>query len=95
MPLEIVGIIPPDDKWIEMKAIWDACDKADVKIPKEVSEFFKVNDPEYAGTIIELEEYCQLTHDGIKETHELDLLKIPKQVRTIRICLISGDKEFC
>ena len=40
MSTHLVGIVPPDDDWKKMKAVWDACDNADVDIPKDVSEFF-------------------------------------------------------
>lgn len=78
-----VGVVPPDEKWNEMKAIWDACEKAKIEPPKVVLEFFDYRDPDPAGveTSIEWEEWS----DGnMSEGIEVEVDKIPKHVKIIR-----------
>lgn len=41
MNTRIYGVIPPDAKWKKMKAVWDACDAANMEVPEEVLNFFK------------------------------------------------------
>ena len=55
MSTHIVGFRPPDEKWHQMKAIYDACTKAEVKIPDEVDEFFNFEPPDHQGVKVDLE----------------------------------------
>lgn len=94
----IVGIKPPDEKWEQMKAIWDACMKADVQVPDEVDEYFEGEEPDDAGVIVPLGSVYQIrelgerhTEDGLsyygrdgQSGFELELSKLPKDIKKLR-----------
>jgi len=40
MSMHVVGLVPVDDKWRVMKAVWDSCKKLNIKPPIEVVNFF-------------------------------------------------------
>ena len=82
----IVGFIPPDAKWKKMKVVWDSCSKAGITPPKEVDDFFNGVPPDDAGVEIELEEHpsCQEYRDEMREGFQVEVSKLPKNVRFIR-----------
>jgi len=84
MSWRVEGIVPPDDKWEKMKAIWDAYAKTDMEVPDEVWQFFGERDPDESGTIIDIKDLCQEWGDMDRSGYELDVSKIPKHVKTIR-----------
>lgn len=78
-----VGIVPPDQRWKEMKEIWDACKKAKLEPPQEVLNFFDHQDPDPAGVAVSIpwEEW----DDGdMSAGIEVEVAKIPKHVKIIR-----------
>jgi hypothetical protein len=84
MSTHIIGFIPADDKWIQMKRVFDSCEEAGIEIPREVSRFFNDEKPDPNGVEIELKatewenrEYC---YNG----YELKVSDIPKDVTIIR-----------
>ena len=84
MSTHLIGIIPPNDMWKNMKAIWDSCEVANIKIPSEVLAFFDDTPPDDAGVMIDLETIAKPYHTDSAEGFELDVDKIPKHVKTIR-----------
>lgn len=82
----VVGFRPPDDKWLKMKAIWDACTAAGMPIPREVEKFFGDSDPDPQGVEVPLRntpccaEYSADMQDGF----EIDVRKLPEDVTIIR-----------
>lgn len=80
----VLGIVPPDDKWLQMKKIADACDAADIDRPSEVDDFFEGEDPDPAGMIIDIENLCREWGEESSMGYELDVAAIPKKVKTIR-----------
>ena len=54
MSTNTVGIIPADEKWKEMKLIYDTCLKNKIEIPKKVNEFFNDEEPDEKGVKIYL-----------------------------------------
>lgn len=90
MSTHLVGIVPPDDDWKKMKAVWDACDNADVDIPKDVSEFFGGETPDPKGVIIDLlhdkkhKGGISEWHDEIGQGFEIEVSKLPPNVKTLR-----------
>jgi len=40
MSTHVIGFRLPDEKWKQMKAIWDAYDAANLDIPDEVFDYF-------------------------------------------------------
>lgn len=88
MSLWVEAVKPADDKWKEMKVIYDACVKAGVKVPDEVMNFFDGEIPEGAGVVIELSKHeCLSDYDGnYKWGYEVDISKLPKDIKLLRFC---------
>jgi len=86
MSTHIVGFRPPDKKWKEMKAVWDACEKADIEKPPEVHAFFGHDEPDDSGVEVDLEEAgCCKTFDREGyDGFDVDVSKLPKDVKIIR-----------
>lgn len=57
MNTHVIGIIPPDAKWRQMKQVWDSCKEAGVEPPVEVRNFFNNEPPDEAGVVIDIENY--------------------------------------
>lgn len=73
---------PADERWQQMKAIYDACTAAGVEIPNEVSRFFNWDAPEPSGVITDgqAREWSDDSRSGL----EVDVADIPPDVKTIR-----------
>jgi hypothetical protein len=82
MSTHVTGFAPPDERWVKMKAIWDACGAAGIDVPDEVDGFFGGEAPDPAGVEVELT--LRKWRDGEREGYELDVSAIPPQVKTIR-----------
>ena len=86
MSMNIVGIVPPDDRWRKMKALAVACDAAAIDWPDEVYEYFEVEDVDDidpAGMEISLESAREWGGDECG--YEIDVADIPAKVKTIRV----------
>jgi hypothetical protein len=84
MSTNIVGIVPADEKFKEMKLIWDTCIKNKVKIPKEVEKFFNDETPDSAGVVIDIEDLCDEYNTEYASGFEIKVEDIPKDVKIIR-----------
>lgn len=86
MNSHVIGFAPPDDKWKQMKAVWDACELAGVSAPPEVMEFFDGEDPDEQGISIDLEDddCCSKYSAEMQDGFEIDIKKIPANVQFIR-----------
>lgn len=86
MSTHIVGFAPPDDKWKQMKAVWDACELANVSAPPEVIEFFDGIEPNEQGIRVDLEDHeCVSKYNAnMKDGFEVEVKKIPANVQFIR-----------
>jgi hypothetical protein len=83
----IYGIKPADEKWKEMKAIWDACKKARINAPQEVYQFFEGNEPDERGVVVSLykHEAIEAITPGYSEKgYIVDITKLPKDVKYIK-----------
>jgi len=71
----VLGFKPPDNKWKEMKAVWDSCEKADIEIPDEVEEFFDGEKPDAAGVEIDLEndDCCKEYNEDMRDGFEIEI----------------------
>ena len=83
----VIGMHPPDERWAEMKAIWDACKKADIEIPDDVLEFFDDREPDPKG--IEVDIPSSEGNGEYRDWYTLLVSDIPKNVTEIRF-VISG-----
>lgn len=91
MSSHVVGVKPPDDKWKQMKAVWDVCTKAKVEIPLDVIKFFNGETPDDKGVIVNLESKMDLNSNAVKGYHaemidgfEVDLKLLPKDITILR-----------
>lgn len=85
MSTHIVGFRPADETWSKMKAVWDACTKAGVAIPRDVLMFFDGEAPRDDGVRVEINEgWVQIClYDG-REGFDLDITKLPAGVTRVR-----------
>ncbi len=84
MSTEIIGFIPPDEKWKKMKAIWDSCEVAGVDPPAEVEEFFEDGPPDPNGQEKDIPMKEWNNDDMNANGFEIEVAKIPKNVKIIR-----------
>ncbi len=82
MSTHVVGLVPPDEKWKKMKAVYDSCRAAELPIPDEVEKFFDHEDPDPMGVAIAIpcQEYKGYAQQGVEVLVE----NIPKHVKAIR-----------
>jgi hypothetical protein len=89
MSTHVIGFRPPDERWLQMKKIWESCINAGIDPPAEVESFFgEDGGPDPAGVVIDLDntgcitEYsdADLCQDGI----EIDVRKLPKDIYILR-----------
>lgn len=85
MSTHVVGIVPPDDTFLKMRAVYETCKTAKVRIPEDVVEFFNHEPPDEQGVVASLPKECIRVHNADMENgFEIDLTKVPKHVKAIR-----------
>ena len=86
MSTHIIGIRPPDARWQQMKAIWDACQAAGVEVPESVGDYFEGENPDSAGVRVEIEDTPAVTewNDDSASGFEVDIRALPSDVTIIR-----------
>lgn len=91
--LWVSAVIPADEKYNKMLAIWNACKEIDVRPPDEVIDFFDdASIPNSGGyeTVYscysnDLPDFIKRWDDKIHRSGvEIDLEKIPEKVKFIR-----------
>lgn len=84
--MHVVGIRPPDEKWLAMKKIFDACREVDIEPPLEVQKFFNAGPPDDAGVVLRLTLTTCLREwaDVCSQGYEIDLDKLPPDIKIIR-----------
>jgi len=88
------AIIPPNDRFTQMKSVLDTCQAAGVSVPPEVSSFFEGSHREF-GQVIRLDgrETDIVTHG--EEEYEIDLNKLPAGTEIIRfVCRCGTEQRF-
>lgn len=90
MSTYVLGIRPADENYRKMLAVWEACQAAKVKPPREVEDFFAGIDPDPAGVKVDLSEQSS----GVKkwrgekneaaEGIEVDLRKLDPTIKILR-----------
>lgn len=89
MSTHVVAFKPPNEKWRKMKEVWDACEKAGVQSPLEVTKFFEHDAPDEAGVRIDQHELTRCGAvkewgESSREGFEIDVSKLPPDVTVIR-----------
>ncbi len=85
MSTYLYGIKPADEKFMQMKAIFDACEVAGIYPPVEVIEFFNGESPDTNGVIVELPNECitYFSENG-SAGYYIDVRKLPDDVKIIQ-----------
>ena len=97
LSLWVSAVIPADEKYNKMLAIWNACKEIDVRPPDEVIDFFDDAsipnsdgyETEYPDCSSDLPDYIKHWNDKIDRSgFEIDVEKIPEKIKFIR-CYIQ------
>jgi hypothetical protein len=84
----VLGFREPDEKWHQMKSVWDACKAADIDSPKEVEMFFGGEAPDPSGIETPLSygksPCCSEYKSDMREGFEIDISKLPDNITKIR-----------
>ena len=80
----VSGFVLPNERWKEMKAIWDDCAAARINAPPEVYEFFEGEPPTVAGQKVDIDDASSLYVTEVGEGLSIDLSKVPKEVTHIK-----------
>lgn len=86
MSSSVYGIKPPDSRWLQMKAVYDACKNAGIEVPGDVDEFFEYEEPDEMGVVVNLENEpcCSEYSADMANGFEIDIAKLSKDVTAIR-----------
>lgn len=82
----VIGFKPVDEKWKQMKAVYDACVAAKTSIPQEVMEFFDHEAPDDSGVKVDGDKMSGVTKYSadMQDGFEVDIRKLPPDVTIIR-----------
>lgn len=83
--VHITGLREPDEQWLKMRAILDACKAASVDTPLVVQNFFV--DAGSDGPVVDLQPLATDWKNGSATGLELDLAKLPAGVTKLRFYL--------
>lgn len=78
------AIVPADDKYQSMYAIYQACLDADINPPSEVVEFFGSSVPSPDGLIVDLNARRVCDGDAGYEYLEVSIADLPPGTKAIR-----------
>ena len=83
----VSAIKPPNETWQKHKAIYDACNAADIEPPNEVWRYFNDEPPDDDGVAIGLGsiEYPKAPMESIDGGVRIDLKGLPEDVRFIKL----------
>jgi hypothetical protein len=82
MSTDVKGFVPPDERWQDMAAVWNACIAANIVIPLEVVQFFGDEAPDPAGVEVDLPLRKWNGRSGAG--YELAVADIPERVKVLR-----------
>ena len=88
MSTAVFGIVPADEKFNQMKKIWEMCEQANVAIPRDVVDFFDGDRPDDADVVIYLDDSevsaVKEWFDDCSVGYEVDLSKLDPKIKIIR-----------
>ena len=86
MSTYIIGLKPADEHWAKMKAIWDACEAAEICPPQEVLHYFSDGEPPGRGTVVDLADHPSVApyNDDMREGFEVSIETLPPDVKIVR-----------
>lgn len=73
------------EKFKKFKAVWNACQAANIDVPDDVSEFFDYQDPNiFEFSVIDISNAVNENSDDNGDNWDVDLTKLPPCVKLIR-----------
>jgi hypothetical protein len=87
MSTHVSGFRPPDERWRQMKAVYDASKAAGLDPPEEVMEFFGWSAPDEAGVEVDLDGSGAVREwkgDFSRAGFEIDVRNLPSDLHILR-----------
>lgn len=87
MSTHVKGFRPPDEKWQQMKTVYDACVAAGISVPDEVSSFFDYRRPDPRGVEVDLARIDGVVVEWQNDSSaglEIDVRKLPPDLHVVR-----------
>ena len=86
METYVLGFKPADDKFKKMKEVYLKCGELGIDPPREVEDYFDGSGVVDGGVRVEIEEHecCSEYSDGCRNGFEIDVTKLPKDVKIVR-----------
>lgn len=85
----IVGYRDPDEKWLKMKKVYDACIESGIEVPDEVNEFFGWTEPSENGIEVDLENITEkYTPCDMADGWRIKISDLPNNIEYI--CFINS-----
>jgi len=87
MSTSVYGIVPADEKFKKMKAIYDLCEETGVVPPEEVIDFFDGDRPDDSGAVVWLEGNTPAISewfDDCASGYEVDISKLDPKIKILR-----------
>lgn len=85
MSTYVIGFIPPDEKFKEMKKVFDVCKSAGIEPPSEVWGFFNDETPKELGVEIDIDSYVtEVSPHASANGWEIDLERLGKEKPNIK-----------
>jgi hypothetical protein len=90
--ISIQGVIPKDEKYKKMKAVWDACYEAGVALPEAVKRFFDYGALLEAGVQIPLNDHECCKKNPDTQVHTIEIDDLPKAIKIIHLHIVTSCK---
>jgi len=86
MSTHVIGFRPPDDRWRQMKAVYDASKAAGIDPPQVVQAFFEYGPPDEAGVEVDLDgsDAVREWKDDSSLGFEIDVRNLPPDLHILR-----------
>lgn len=85
MSTYVQGIRLPDERWKQMKAVWEASEAAGIQVPEEVRRFFNWERPDSKGIVMDIDDAASAWQRDMQEGIDVDLSKLPPNITHIRL----------
>ncbi|MCP3966761.1 MAG: hypothetical protein GY718_10490 [Lentisphaerae bacterium] len=86
MSTHVEGVRVPDEKWEQMKEVWDACSKSGVEIPEEVKKYFDYIPPEGVVMFLGVNNGVHAWTDGdMRSGFQIEIAKLPANIKYVRV----------
>lgn len=92
MSTHVSGFKPADEKWRQMKAIFDNCVALKIPVPNTVMGFFEGDEPKSDDPGVKVQQAALIKCGAVREWSdaaragfEIDVKKIPADIAIIRV----------